>query len=77
MMKKIMMRNACNDFEAMKTAEAMASVDADVFSITSNKEHHPFGAIDPHMEFIVWAKVTGVKMIEDADIAIGKEVFGE
>jgi hypothetical protein len=71
-MKKIMMRNANNDFEAFLIAQAMESVGADVFSIAFNGQHQPFGALAPSSRFAVFAKIRDDALIAKTDEAIDK-----
>lgn len=72
-MAKIMVRHANNDFEAMLTAQGMESAGADVFSITHNGMHQPFGAMAPSSKFVVWAKVASDEMMGAVDESIARE----
>ena len=73
-MAKIMMRHANNDIEAMLTAQGMESAGADVFSITNDGMHQPYGARVPSSRFVVWAKVASAEMIAAVDEAISLEM---
>lgn len=70
MNKRIMMRNADNDFDAFRIAEAMEEAGADVFSIAYNGQHQPYGALAPSSKFIVFAKVKDDEHIRKIDKAI-------
>jgi hypothetical protein len=72
-MAKIMVRHANNDFEAMLTAQGMEEAGADVFSITHDGMHQPFGAMIPSSKFVVWAKVASDELFDEVDKAIARE----
>lgn len=68
-----MVRHANNDFEAMLTAQGMESAGAEVFSVTHNGMHQPYGAMVPSSKFVVWAKVVSDEFIDVVDKAIALE----
>lgn len=70
---RIVCRQADNDFDAFRIAQAMESAGANVFSITYNGSHQPAGALAPSSRMVVWAKVTDDAMIVAIDKAIDKE----
>lgn len=74
---RIMVRLAEDDFEALRTANAMESAGACVFAITPNGTATYQGALAPHDRFRVWCKVTNDSVIDSVDVAISKELYGE
>jgi hypothetical protein len=71
-MKKVMVRQARDEFEAMLTAQAMLEGEAEVISIASNGQHLQQGAIQPCTRFVVFAKVTNDTHIDRVDRLIAK-----
>lgn len=67
---KIMSRPADNDFDAFRVAQGMENAGVEVFSITHNGMHQPYGAMIPVSKMIVWGKAKDDAMIAAADKAI-------
>lgn len=67
---RVMVRRAHDDFYALLIANAIESVGATVFSITSNQQETYPGALLPHTTFHVWAKVPNDLAIDAVDEAI-------
>lgn len=74
---RIMVRSAEDDFEALRTANAMESAGARVFAITPNGTATYPEALAPHDRFRVWCKVADDSVIDSVDVAISKELYGE
>lgn len=71
--KSLMKRNAEDDFYALLMCDAMERAGATVVAITPNGTDKYSGAIDPHVRFIVWARVR-----DDAHIkAVDREIDSE
>jgi hypothetical protein len=73
---KIIVRNADNDFDAYRIAQAMTDAGADVFSIAHNGMHQPYGAMVPSAKFIVFAKHADSISPETIDKYIDAESLG-
>lgn len=77
MATQIIVRNANNDFDALRTAQGMENAGASVFSVAHAGMHQPYGAMAPSAKFVVFAKFDDATTSYDAiDAAIEKE-FGE
>ncbi len=56
-MSKMMVRSARDQFEALKTAEAMEAAGGAVISVTYDGEHKQHGAMIPCSKFCVFARI--------------------
>lgn len=72
----IMMRNAEDDFTALKIAEAMEKAGATVITLTPHGEAQYPAALAPHVRYIVWARVRDDAHIREIDQAIDAEYSG-
>lgn len=68
-----MVRSAEDDFDALRMMNAMESAGATVFALTPNGTATHDGALAPHQQFQVWAKVESDDKIAAVDVAIEKE----
>lgn len=71
-----MMRSCEDDFVALKTIDAMESVGATVVSITVRGQETYSGALAPHLQYIVWARVRDDAHIDEIDAAIERKLEG-
>ncbi len=72
---EIMLRWAEDDFEALNIANGIEAVGGEVFSITFRSHKTHLGALAPHAQYVVWAKVKNKHMMDNADERIAaKEV---
>lgn len=75
---RIIVRQAGNSFDALRTAEGMEKAGANVFSVTFNGMRQALGAMEAGPTFTVWAKYDGPEeaRCDEIDRAISAE-FGE
>ena len=74
---EIIERSANNDFDAYRVAQGMENAGAQVFSISHNGMHQPFGALSPSSKFIVWAKFLPPVTCDSIDDEIARQFGGE
>ena len=70
MNRKIIVRNAVDDFYAFLTAQGMEDAGATVFSISYDGQHQQQGALIPCSKFIVWASYADPTTPDEIDSAI-------
>lgn len=71
---RIIARHARNLLVAHQTAQGMENAGTEVFSITHDGMHQPYGALEQSSRFIVWGKVKDASIsFDDVDKAISKE----
>ena len=70
---KIIVRDANNDLEALRTAQGMENAGASVFSVSHAGMRHPQGAMIPSAKFVVWGKYDAPTTTDEIDAAISRE----
>lgn len=70
----IICRDANSDFDAFRTAQGMENAGAEVFSISHDGMHQPYGAMVSSSKFIVWAKYKAPATPDSIDEMISAEM---